>query len=602
MLSVRSLLLTACATRQSDFAARMPSMISRVSTTTCSQPYSPRVNDGSGTSTDAVLEAGRDALSRGAWDEARESFEAALRDRETPEALEGLSWAAWWLNDADAVFSTRELAFLRYREAGDVRGAARMALWLAADHLDFRGEAAVANGWRERARRLLSGCDEAPEHGWLALLEGAIALEMNDDPALGKVLGAQAAELGARLGVIDLEMLGLAVEGLALVTEGRVQDGMRRLDEAVTAAIAGELHDVVSVMWAACYVIYACERVRDYDREAQWCRRVEELAARLRIRQLLGECRTHYGGVLTWHGAWREAEEQLARAAADFAASRPLAAAESVARLADLRRRQGRLDDADHLLDRVQGHPLATLAGAHLALDRGEAERAAELAERSLRHLRKADRTGRAAWLEVLAHASAAVGNRAAAADSTEELRAIAAAVGTDALGAAACFTEGLVAAARGDHESARRRLEDAVELYQRSDAPYETARSRILLARSLRATGRIDAALEEARRAARALGALGARREAARAESLVTELNAQARAGLPLDARSTSLTARQLEVLALVTEGLSDRQIARRLALSEHTVHRHIANILTRFEVPSRAAAVARAKELELL
>jgi hypothetical protein len=158
-------------------------------------------------------------------------------------------------DDAEVVFATRELAFRRYRAAGELRGAARMALWLASDHLEFRGEAAVANGWRERARRLLSGLEEGPEHGWLALLEGALALEVNNDPAAGKELGARAAELGVRLGLIDLQMLGMAVEGLALVTEGQVQEGMRRLDEAVAAAVGGELRDVVSIMFAACYVI-----------------------------------------------------------------------------------------------------------------------------------------------------------------------------------------------------------------------------------------------------------------------------------------------------------------------------------------------------------
>jgi len=254
------------------------------------------MTDGDLGATERLLEAGREALSRGAWEEARGSFEAAIGDQETPAALEGLRWAAWWLNDADLVFATRELAFRRYRAAGELRGAARMALWLASDHLDFRGEAAVASGWRERARRLLGGLEEGPEHGWFALLEGSLALEVNDDPAAGKEHGARAAELGVQLGLIDLQMLGLAVEGLALVTEGQVQEGMRRLDEAVTAAIGGEFQDVVSILFASCYLIFACERVRDYDREAQWCRRLEELADRLRIRMLLGECRVHYGG------------------------------------------------------------------------------------------------------------------------------------------------------------------------------------------------------------------------------------------------------------------------------------------------------------------
>jgi tetratricopeptide (TPR) repeat protein len=381
-----------------------------------------------------LVEAGRAALSRGAWEEARESFEAAIRDGETAAALEGLSWAAWWLNNADAVFATRELAFRRYRAEGELRGAARMALWLSADHLEFRGEAAVANGWRERARRLLGDLEEGPEHGWLALLEGSLALEVNNDPAAGKELGARAAALGERLGLIDLQMLGLAVEGLALVTEGQVLEGMRRLDEAVTAAVGGELQDVVSILFASCYLIYACERVRDYDREAQWCRRLEELAGRLRIRMLLGECRVHYGGVLMWRGAWREAEEQLARAAADFAASRPIAAVHSVARLAELRRRQGRLHEAEGLLAAAPGHPLSILGQARLALDRGDAERAADLTERALRSLPEEDRTGRADWLEVAACMRAALGDRTEATAAADELRAIAEAVGTDPL------------------------------------------------------------------------------------------------------------------------------------------------------------------------
>jgi LuxR family transcriptional regulator, maltose regulon positive regulatory protein len=555
-----------------------------------------------GEATGQLLEVGREALSRGAWEEARESFEAAIRERETAAALEGLSWAAWWLNDADVMFTTRELAFQRYRAEGELRGAARMALWLSSDHLDFRGEAAVANGWRERARRLLSGLEEGPEHGWLALLEGSLALEMNDDPVAGKELGARAAELGVRLGLIDLQMLGLAVEGLALVTEGHVQEGMRRLDEAVTAAVGGELQDIVSILFASCYLIYACERVRDYDREAQWCRRLEELAGRLRIRMLLGECRVHYGGVLMWHGAWRQAEEQLARAAADFAASRPLAAVESVARLAELRRRQGRLDEAEGLLEEVQGHHLSILGRAHLALDRGDVERAADLAERALRSLPEEDRTGRAAWLEVLACVRAVLGDHTEAAAAADELEVIAEAIGTDPLRASAKFAGGVATATTGDHPAARRLLEDATDLYLRCRAPFETARSRIELSGTLHAMGRTAAAIEELQKALRSLRELGAGHEAARAASRLSELGAPVDRGLRSGARSPALTTRQLDVLRLVAEGLSDKEIARRLVLSEHTVHRHIANILTRFGVPSRAAAVAQAKELALL
>jgi ATP/maltotriose-dependent transcriptional regulator MalT len=564
--------------------------------------YSPTMTNRDAGSTEALLEAGRNALSRGAWEEARTSLESVVLDHESAEALESLSWAAWWLNDVDVVFDARVRAYRRYRELGSTRGAARMALWLASDYLDFREEAAVANGWRERARRLLSGLDECPEHGWLALFEGALALEMDSDPVTGADRGVRATTIGVRLGLIDIQMLGLAVEGLALVTQGRVREGMRRLDEAVTAAISGELQDFVSITMASCYVIYACERVRDYDREAQWCRRVEELAERLRISQLLGECRTKYGAILTWQGAWREAERQLARAGEDFAESRPGAAAESIARLADLRRQQGRLDEAQQLFRKVEFLPLASLGRAHLALDRGDVERAVDLAERALRSLAREDRTGKAPWLDVLARGRAAMGDRAASVSAVEELRSIADMVATDPLRAAASFAEGIALAATGEHETAARRFDEAVDRFAQCGAPFETARSRIELARSLHATGRAEAAIEEATQAMRTLSDLGAKHELARATTLIREMAAPLVAPRASALGQSIITARQVGILRLVAEGLSDREIARRLVLSEHTVHRHVANILNRLGVPSRAAAVAQAKELGLL
>jgi hypothetical protein len=106
-------------------------------------------------SPDALTTAGREALARGAWEDARAAFEAALAHKETPEAVEGLGTAAWWLDDAPTTFEARERAYRLYAERGDRQGAARLAIVIAEDCLDFRGERAVANGWRERARRLL---------------------------------------------------------------------------------------------------------------------------------------------------------------------------------------------------------------------------------------------------------------------------------------------------------------------------------------------------------------------------------------------------------------------------------------------------------------
>ena len=118
---------------------------------------------------------GWERLREGDWEGARASFAGALAAGETGAALEGLSWAAWWLDDADAVFDARERAYRRYRADGDAAAAARMATWLAADELDFRGAAAVASGWLQRAARLLGPLPPCPEHGWLAFHEGYVA-------------------------------------------------------------------------------------------------------------------------------------------------------------------------------------------------------------------------------------------------------------------------------------------------------------------------------------------------------------------------------------------------------------------------------------------
>src|SRR5262245_4259579 len=96
-----------------------------------------------------------EALSRGAWEEARAAFEQELSREESPEALEGIGLTGWWLDLADSVFESRERAYRLYLERGDKPSAARVAVWLGWDYWAFRGESAVASGWLQRARRLL---------------------------------------------------------------------------------------------------------------------------------------------------------------------------------------------------------------------------------------------------------------------------------------------------------------------------------------------------------------------------------------------------------------------------------------------------------------
>jgi DNA-binding CsgD family transcriptional regulator len=545
----------------------------------------------------APLDAGWAALGNGDWEGARASFQESLLEGETPEALEGMGWVGQMLNEDRLTFDSRERAYRLYLERGDNGSATRIAAWLAADHLLFRGEPAVANGWLQRAHSHIDGLEPGVDHGWLAIHEGHIAVALDEDTAKARRLAARAVELGRLFGAPELEMLGLGLEGRALVSEGELDEGMRRLDEATTVALAGEARLLYCVAWACCYLISACERVRDYDRAAQWCSRVGEFCGQHDI-FLLNTCRAHYASVLSWQGRWAEAESQLTAAVGGLKSSRPPMVGDALARLGELRRRQGRAAEAEELFARTETHTLSLLGRAALALDRDQPSEASELADRYLRRFSDPGRVERSGGLELAIRALARLGEYERATEAVSELREIATRAQTRPILAAACSSEGTLAAARGDHEAARRSFEDALDLLAACDAPFETGRVRLDLAATLSALGRRDRVRREIEAAIADFREIGADGERARAETMLAKLR-KMNATLPAQLTGTplgDLSRRELEVLDLVAEGLTNRDIAERLVLSEHTVNRHVANILRKLGLPSRTAAASLA------
>ncbi len=548
--------------------------------------------------------AADELLARGAWAEARDAFDSALRERESPEALEGLALAAWWLDDADIVFDARERAYRLYADRGDRRSAARVAVWLAWDAWAFRGEHAVSNGWLQRGRSLLAGLPECPEQAWLEVREGSLCLMEDGDPDRAHTLAAEGIRIARRVHNIDLEMLGLSVQGLALVASGAISEGMRRLDEVNAAIVAGELTDLVAIGLSCCYMIAACERVRDYDRAVQWCARLKVFCEKWGLRPLFAVCRTQYASICMWRGTWLEAEQELIAAGDELAASRPAMTPDALVRLAELRRRQGRLTEAASLFDQAGSHGLALLGRAELAFDRGDMRAAAECIDRYLRRVPTQNRTDRAAGLELLVRAHSAAGNLEGARTALAELTGITAVCATLPLKAATSLASGWVAMASDGADEARRHFEDAVDQFVQSNAPYEVARARIELARALASLGRTDDAALEARRAIAVLTELKAELEISRAHLLLDSMP-QGTVAPDASARIRSdsgLTVRELEVLRLVADGLTNQAIAEKLFVSDHTVHRHLANILNKLSVSSRAAAVAQAARRGLL
>jgi ATP/maltotriose-dependent transcriptional regulator MalT len=552
------------------------------------------------------------ALENGAWLEAEQAFTRLLTVEETPEALEGLGLAAWWLDRADVVFDARERAFRAYRARDDHRSAARVAVWLAWDSAAFRGEEGVAKGWLQRARRLLEGQPDSPEHAFLAARAAVFTLLDDGDPEAAEALALEAIRVAQAIRAIDYEMVGRSLYGFALITTGRVTEGLRELDEVSAAILAGELTDRVLIALAGCYLISACDRARDHGRAVQWCDRIKEHSRKWGLKPLFAVCRTQYASVCMWRGAWDEAERELTDACDELALCRPGMTTDGLARLGELRRRQGRLDEAASLFDRSGGHPIASLGRAAIALDRDDRQSAVELAERHLRRLPVKNRTERAAALELLIRAHAAPdhkGDLDRARAALDELRSIATSANTSPLLASASLAAGLVSSATNDLAAARRALEDAVDLFEKSGAPFEAAHARVHLASVLERLGRSDAAMVEVDRARAELTRLDAKLELAAADAVRQRLTSPPERGpaaqdaAPVAARDAAgLTAREVEVLRLISSGLSNQAIAERLFISEHTVHRHVANTLSKLDVPSRSAAVAQAAKLGLL
>jgi ATP/maltotriose-dependent transcriptional regulator MalT len=479
--------------------------------------------------------------------------------------------------------SARERAYRGYRDAGDPCGAARMAMWLGTDTLDFRGDDAVAEAWLRRARSLVEDRSSCSEQGWIALLEADIALLARSDPMGAERHARAELEVALEVGDVDVEVIALAILGSAMVAAGQVAEGLRKLEESAALAVGEDFSEAAAPGWALCHTVAVCADVGDFARAAQWCRAMHRLSTTWRARHFFGICRVAYGEVLSTRGDWPSAEQELVSARDDLRATRPGLAAPSAVRLGELRVRQGDRAAARALFEEALPSGPAIVALGELALAEGDVDAATNAAERALRRLGESSLLERVPALELLARARAAAGDEIAAAATTHELERDVERLGTPYLRGRGRWVRASVLLAAGEHDAARKAAEDAADLFAASSAPYEEARARMALSAALKGLGHRDRAEAEASAARATFAMLGARPE------------------LPAGG-TEELSPREVDILRLVSEGLSDARIAERLFLSPHTVHRHVANIRAKLRVPSRAAAAADAARRGLL
>ncbi len=534
-------------------------------------------------STAGSLERGRDAFERRAWRSAFDELTAA--DQETAlglDDLERLAQAAYLIGVTDVALQVR--AHHVAVAAGLPTRAARIAFWIGLDYLDG-GDLAQASGWLARARRLLEGSPPTVEHGYLLLPDALQALETGDLPSAGDGF-ASMADIAERFSDPDLLAMARLGLGQTLVRRSEIARGLTFLDEAMVAVTADEVSPlVVGIVY--CSVIQTCHDLFDVRRANEWTEAMDRwCASQPDLVPYRGQCLLHRAELLQLDGSWAEAELEAVRAHEWLSRPPPDPAAGAAAyQQAELHRLRG---DDRQATDRYRdagrlGHPpepgsaLSRLAQGDVTGAMTEIRRALDEVGDPIQRPRLLD-----AFVEIALASGDASGAEAAAA----ELSAVADGASVPLLAAIAVRALGAVRLADGRADAALPLLRRAFQQWQAVHAPYEAARTRVLIGLADRALGDDATATLELQAARETFVHLGAGPDLARLDRL---------AGGPRPAIG-GLTTRELEILRLLATGMTNRAIATELVISEKTVARHLSNIYTKLDLTTRSAATAYA------
>lgn len=553
------------------------------------------------------LAAAARAMKAGDWSAAKHAFETVLEQHESPEALAGLGDALWWLGETENAIRHQERAYAAFRRRSD---PARAGLAAIALYFLFRvslGNTAASRGWLGRAARLVDDSHLERLTGWIMLLRA----HDTDDPSAAEVWARQAGEMALRFDDPDLELCALSQVGAALVQMGRVVEGEALLDEAMAASLGGEGERLETVVYTSCNMISACSEIAEVGRATQWIHAADGFIRRYGSLHLFATCRSSYARVLFATGDWAGAQRELDAALRIGDSAERALHGEALATLAEVRLAQGHPEEAERLLEGFEDHFTSNLVLASIRLAQGDPDAARRIARRRLNEIdsHRRPRTGSyrpgaarsveaAALWELLAAVEIVAGSPKQALVAARRLEALARTSASDLISARSMRTVGLALAndpsySPRTHGDARAYVEKALELFAHLGMPFEMARSHLLLARIIAVEHRAEA-IAEAGSALSQFVSLGAVPGSDEAVALLRSLGANAARHAP---RGTGhLTRREGEVLELLGEGLSNRQIADRLFVTRKTVEHHVANVLAKLSLRSRSEATAYA------
>jgi DNA-binding CsgD family transcriptional regulator len=519
----------------------------------------------------------------------------ANEDKENPldpDDLEVLATAAYLIGRDTRSIEALTRSYQGALDLNEIDRAVRCAFWLGMQLMN-RGERAHASGWFARAQRLIDEHNADCAERGLLLVPVALQLLGKGDSDKAFSVFEEAAAIGNRFNNPDVITFSRLGRGQALIQKGDIAAGITLLDEAMVAVDAGEVSPIANGI-VYCAVIETCQKIFDVLRAQEWtsaltrwCESQPELVP------FRGQCLVRRAQIMHLHGDWHEAITESQRACRVL--SRPPgdpAIGEAYYHLAELHRLRGEYEKAEELYLEAgkrgrkpqPGFALMRMAGGQIDAAKAAIENA--LAESNTI-------TARAAVLPAYVEIMIKSNNVGNARTAVDELSAIATRFNVPYLHATASYCLGAVLLDEGDNRAALPALREAWKLWHHLDAPYEAARTRVLIGRAYRLTGDEDSAMIELNAARWIFRQLRALPDLTGVTELIPD---------SATAETHGLTLREVQVLRLLAEGDSNKSIAAKLFISERTVERHVSNIFNKLNVSSRTAASAFAYRQRLL